>query len=117
MPMNDCIFCKILLNLSPSDKIYESDHVLVIEDKHPEAPKHYLVIPKKHISDLLSLEKKDLKLVGEMFNAVQEVVKQKKALAEHGFRTVINHGIYGGQTVFHLHMHILGGRQMGWPPG
>lgn len=115
--MDGCIFCKILSNLSPSDKIYESDHVLVIEDKHPQAPKHYLVIPKKHISDMLSIDGDDCHLAGEMFKAVQEVVKQKKSLGEHGFRTVINTGVDGGQTIFHLHMHILGGRQMAWPPG
>lgn len=115
--MKDCLFCKILSNLSPADKIHESEHVLVIEDKHPQAPKHYLVIPKKHISDMLSLGDKDHKLVWEMFNAVKEVVKIKKSLGEQGFRTVINNGVYGGQSIYHLHMHILGGRHMSWPPG
>jgi histidine triad (HIT) family protein len=115
--MKDCIFCKVIAALSPADKIYESEHVLVIEDKHPQAPKHYLVMPKKHISDMLSLDEHDCKLIGEMFNAVKEVVKLKKGLGENGFRTVINYGSHGGQTVFHLHMHILGGRQLNWPPG
>jgi len=115
--MKDCLFCKILADLSPSDKIYETDHVLVIEDKHPQAPKHYLIIPKKHISGLLEVDHNDDAVIGEMFKAVQEVVKQKKSLAEHGFRTVINYGVNGGQTIFHLHMHLLGGRRMSWPPG
>ncbi|MBI3581230.1 MAG: HIT domain-containing protein [Nitrospinae bacterium] len=115
--MDDCIFCKILSNLSPADKILESDRVLVIEDKYPQAPKHYLVIPKKHISDMLSVGEEDRQLVWEMFNAVREVVRKKKSLGEQGFRTVINNGVYGGQTVDHLHMHILCGRPMSWPPG
>ncbi len=104
-------------NLSPADKIHESDHVIVIQDKNPQAPKHYLVIPKKHISDMLSVGEDDSKLVWEMFDAVKEVVKKKKSLGEQGFRTVINHGVHGGQSIYHLHMHLLGGRQMTWPPG
>ncbi|MBI3793476.1 MAG: histidine triad nucleotide-binding protein [Nitrospinae bacterium] len=115
--MHDCIFCKIINSLSPADKVYETEHVVVIEDRHPQAPKHYLVIPKKHISDLLSLGEGESSIMVEMTKAVQEVAKIKKGLAEHGFRTVVNNGHHGGQTIFHLHMHILGGRQMTWPPG
>ncbi|MBI5178064.1 MAG: histidine triad nucleotide-binding protein [Nitrospinae bacterium] len=114
--MDGCIFCKIIKGEIPNDKIHETDNILIIEDKHPQAPKHYLAITKKHIQDVMNLTEEDKGLMAEMLNAVQEVARKKK-LAENGFRMVMNHGLNGGQTIFHLHMHILGGRPMNWPPG
>ncbi len=114
--MDDCIFCKIIRGQIPTDKIMETDNVLVIEDLHPQSPKHYLVIPKKHIQDVVSLTGDDNPLLCEMFQVVRDVA-QKKGLDKNGFRAVINHGMNGGQTIFHLHMHIMGGRPMNWPPG
>lgn len=114
--MENCIFCKVIAGALPSDKIYESDTVLVIEDKFPQAPKHYLILPKQHLDGVTSLGMDDEKMIGDMYHAAREVAK-KKGLDNSGFRLVINHGVNGGQTIFHLHMHMLGGRPMHWPPG
>lgn len=114
--MEDCIFCRIVAGKLPSDKIMETDSVLVIEDKFPQAPKHYLILPKNHIQDVVSVDDGHHPVINDMISVAQQVAR-KKGLDKNGFRMVINHGANGGQTIFHLHIHLLGGRQMSWPPG
>ncbi|MCL2179508.1 MAG: histidine triad nucleotide-binding protein [Treponema sp.] len=114
--MSDCIFCKIAAGEIPSKKLYEDDEMLVFLDITPMAPVHYLVIPKKHIQSLLELEEADTALLGRLFFKAQEIAKEK-GCEEKGGRFVINAKTDGGQTVDHLHIHFLGGRALGWPPG
>jgi len=113
--MSECLFCKIIAGDIPADTIYEDDDVLAFRDISPQAPCHFLVIPKKHISDLDSLEAGDDTLVGKMIRVAAELA-DKEGL-KRGYRTVFNNGPDGCQTVFHIHLHVLGGRQMNWPPG
>ncbi|MCL2762008.1 MAG: histidine triad nucleotide-binding protein [Treponema sp.] len=114
--MNDCIFCKIVDGVIPSKKAYEDDEILAFHDITPMAPIHCLVIPKKHIRSLMDLEAKDIGLAGRLLNKAQELAKEL-GCGENGARFVINTGRDGGQTVDHLHIHILGGRALSWPPG
>jgi histidine triad (HIT) family protein len=119
--MSDCIFCKIINGEIPSKKIYEDDEMIAFHDITPMAPVHFLVIPKKHITSLLSLETQDIGLAGRLLHKAQELAKtpelEGKGCGETGARFVINAGHDGGQTVDHLHIHVLGGRSLGWPPG
>lgn len=112
----DCIFCKIAAKEIPVQPLYEDEHLLAFLDINPAAPVHVLVIPKKHIANLLDVDKQDQSLMGHMFTAIPQIAKQM-GLADDGFRVVINTKENGGQTVHHLHCHILGGRSMTWPPG
>lgn len=105
----DCIFCKIASGKAPSTILYETDALVVINDLNPQAPAHMLVIPKKHYATLLECDDKEL--LGSIFEAAKAAAK-KAGVAESGFRTVINTNEEGGQTVAHLHMHLLGGRQL-----
>ena len=114
--MSDCIFCKIAAGEIPGSKIYEDDEMLAFHDITPQAPVHFLLIPKKHIKNLLELEAGDTALAGRLLNKAQELAKQS-GCEEKGARFVINAKSHGGQTVDHLHIHILGGRPLGWPPG
>ena len=114
--MTDCIFCKIVSGDIPAEKIYENDSVIAFQDLNPQAPLHALVIPKKHISTINDLTAEDTALVGEMFLAAKQVAADK-GLSERGYRTVMNCNAEAGQTVFHIHLHVLGGRAMSWPPG
>ena len=114
--MDDCIFCKIAAGEIPADKIYENEHVVAFRDLGPQAPTHALVIPKRHIATLNDLTDADAELVGRMYLAAKQVAAQD-SLSESGYRTVMNCNADGGQTVFHLHLHVLGGRRMTWPPG
>jgi histidine triad (HIT) family protein len=112
--MTDCLFCKIANGDIPADKLYEDDEVLAFRDIAPQAPVHFLVIPKKHIHGPGAVEAIDDALIGKIMRvgnevAIKEGIKQ--------YRVVFNNGAEAGQTVFHIHMHILGGRNMGWPPG
>ena len=111
----DCIFCKIIAGTIPSKKVYEDDQAYAFADIDPKAPVHVLIVPKKHIPSLAETDASDAALLGHLHGVA------KKLAAAHnlsgGYRTVINTGSDGGQTVFHLHMHLLGGRQMHWPPG
>jgi histidine triad (HIT) family protein len=109
--MEDCIFCKIANGAIPSKKVYEDAEVVAFDDIHPMAPVHVIVIPKKHIPTMLDVTKADMSTVGSMFAAVQEVV-QIKGINERGFRVVINCNKEGGQLIFHLHMHVLGGKKL-----
>ena len=113
--MCECIFCKIAAREIPANILYEDDLCMVFEDINPQAPIHLLVIPKKHIASLNDAED-DNDLLGHLLGVVVRVAKEKK-LAESGYRTVINTNADAGQTVFHLHIHVLGGRYLDWPPG
>jgi histidine triad (HIT) family protein len=114
--MSDCIFCKIINGEIPSKKIYEDDEMLAFHDITPMAPVHFLLIPKKHIKSLLHLEAQDVALAGRLLGKARDLAKEL-GCAENGARFVINAGSDGGQTVDHLHLHVLGGRALGWPPG
>jgi histidine triad (HIT) family protein len=108
----DCIFCKILKGEIPSQKIFENEKVFAFRDLHPQAKEHILVIPKFHTNSLAHLEKHELNIMTDMYQAALEIA-DKQGFRQKGFRTVINTGQEGGQTVFHLHMHVLAGSQMG----
>ncbi|MCL2589092.1 MAG: histidine triad nucleotide-binding protein [Oscillospiraceae bacterium] len=107
----DCLFCKIVAGEIPSDKIYEDDAVLAFRDIAPQAPVHILVIPKAHVASAMELSDKNTDLVAACFAAIPQIAKEQGL--ENGFRVITNCGQEGGQTVFHLHFHILGGRQLG----
>ncbi len=114
--MNDCIFCKIIKGEIPSLKIYEDDKVLAFKDINPEAPVHFLVIPKIHIESANYLDENNMAIVSHIFKVIQKLTKELN-ISEEGYRIVNNCGENGGQTVKHLHFHVLGGRDMKWPPG
>jgi histidine triad (HIT) family protein len=112
----NCLFCKIVEKKIPAKIIYEDDRVLAFEDINPQAPVHTLVIPKKHISTTLDISADDNDLVGAMIQAANRIARDK-GVAERGFRLVMNCNKESGQTVFHIHIHLLAGRKMHWPPG
>jgi histidine triad (HIT) family protein len=114
--MSDCIFCKIAAGEIPAEVIFENEDVLVFRDLNPQAPVHVLVIPKRHISTLNDLQPEDAGLIGRMHLAAKTVA-EAEGIAEAGYRTVFNCNAGAGQTVFHIHLHMLGGRPMSWPPG
>lgn len=111
---NDCLFCKIIRGEIPSSKVYEDEQVYAFRDINPQAPMHILVIPKKHLSGPLAVSEEDEQVVGRMMRIGNEIAV-KEGLPH--YRLVFNNGAEAGQTVFHLHMHIIGGRHLGWPPG
>ena len=110
-----CIFCRIVAGELPSRKVYETETLLAFHDVAPKAPTHILVIPKKHITRLADMEHADATLLGELMLAAGAVARQEGV--GDGFRLVVNNGAEAGQTVFHLHIHLLAGRRMTWPPG
>ena len=114
--MSDCLFCKIIAGEIPSRKIYEDDEMFAFYDINPMAPLHFLIIPKKHISNIFELEEADAALVGRLFFRAREIAKEL-GCEEKGGRFLNNAKSDGGQTVDHLHIHFLGGRALGWPPG
>jgi len=114
--MEDCLFCKILNKEIESDIVFESDNVLIFKDISPKAPVHLLAVPKEHISSILEIEKLDCKLLKELMEAISKVAIEM-GLDKEGFRIVINTGSGAGQSVNHLHFHILGKRKLNWPPG
>lgn len=114
--MNNCIFCKIVAKELPSKIVYEDDDILSFHDINPQAPVHLLVIPKKHIPSLAVVDESDEQILGKLLGKASYIAK-KTGIAEDGFRVVINTNRDAQQTVFHLHLHILGGRLMSWPPG
>jgi histidine triad (HIT) family protein len=111
--MDDCIFCKIAAGEIPAKIVVENEHAVAFEDVNPQAPTHVLVIPRTHVADVLEA---DEALIGRLMQTACEVAK-KTGLDKSGFRVVTNTGATAGQSVFHLHIHVLGGRTMGWPPG
>lgn len=114
--MSDCLFCKILDGKIPSREVYSDEHVYAFEDIHPGAPVHVLVIPRKHVAMAKDLTVDDAHLMGQLTLGANAVAKAK-GIAETGYRLVMNVGEGAGQTVFHVHMHVLGGRELSWPPG
>lgn len=113
--MSDCLFCKIACGEIPAKKLYEDDDIIAFWDIAPQAPKHFLVIPKKHISGPAQVTVEDEQLIGKMMRVGAEIAEAHDI--GEGFRVVLNNGAQAGQTVFHIHMHILGGRDLQWPPG
>jgi len=113
----DCLFCKIVSGSIPAKKVFEDEHAIAFRDIHPQAPVHMLVVPRRHVASLAEVgdSEGEVALLGHLLSAVAEIARAEK-LAE-GYRTVINTGADGGQTVNHLHLHLLGGRSMAWPPG
>ena len=114
--MADCLFCKVIKREIPGSIVYEDDRVLAFNDVNPQAPTHVLVIPKQHIESLNELETEDDQLIGELVRRAAAIAKAR-GISAGGFRTVFNTNRDGGQTVFHVHLHLLGGRGMAWPPG
>lgn len=114
--MQDCLFCKILAGDIPADIVYESEMALAFRDINPQAPTHVLIIPRKHIGTINDLESDDQAVIGSLFTAAQ-VIANQEGHADDGYRVVMNCNEAAGQTVFHIHMHLLGGRAMTWPPG
>ncbi|MDX1334790.1 MAG: histidine triad nucleotide-binding protein [Gammaproteobacteria bacterium] len=114
--MSDCIFCKIIAGEIPATVVHETDDVLAFRDLGPQAPTHVLVIPKRHISTINDMQDSDAELVGKLYLAAQKVAADE-GISESGYRTVMNCNEGAGQTVFHMHLHVLGGRPMTWPPG
>ena len=112
----DCLFCKLISGEIPATEVYRDDDIFAFEDINPIAPTHILVIPIKHLSDIKSANEDDQELIGKMLLIANQIATEK-GLAEDGFRYVINTGKNGGQTVYHLHLHIVGGRSLSWPPG
>jgi len=114
--MSDCIFCRIARGELACAKIYEDDELIAFHDIRPQAPVHFLVIPKKHVENLMALAPGDEALAGRLLFKARELAA-RLGCAEKGARFVLNCGADGGQTVDHLHLHVLGGRRMAWPPG
>ncbi|MCL6444815.1 MAG: histidine triad nucleotide-binding protein [Alicyclobacillus sp.] len=114
--VEDCIFCKIVAGELPADKVFETDDVLAFRDIRPQAPVHILLIPKKHIPSAHDITEADTAVIGELHLAARTVADQLN-VSKDGYRLVTNIGFHGQQTVPHLHYHLIGGRQLGWPPG
>lgn len=110
----DCLFCRIVRKEIPAKLVAETDHCVAFRDINPQAPLHVLIIPKDHVASLNDVE--DGGIVGRMHTLAAKIARQE-GLAERGYRTVINTNADAGQTVFHIHLHVLGGRPMAWPPG
>jgi len=111
----DCIFCKVIAGTIPAARVYDDEQCIAFTDVNPQAPHHVLVVPKVHVTSLAFTTAKDQELLGHLMVAANEVARQQGL--EHGYRVVVNTGPDGGQTVSHLHLHVMGGRHMGWPPG
>lgn len=114
--MTDCLFCKMVSGEIQPEIVYDDDDILAFRDVNPQAPVHILVIPKRHIATTNDLQPEDAVLVGKLFLAAKEIAI-KEGIDERGYRSLINCNREAGQSVFHLHLHLLGGRAMGWPPG
>ena len=114
--MSDCLFCKILAGEIPSTKVYEDDYVYAFNDIQPQAPKHIIIIPKEHIASANEINEVNKSVVGHVF-AAAAIIAKEQGFSEAGYRIVNNCGSDGGQTVGHIHFHLLAGRNLGWPPG
>lgn len=113
--MVGCLFCDIIAGKKPSRKVYEDEKVFVIEDIHPQAPTHVLILPKRHIIDIKNADAEDAEVIGYSHLVAARIARERNV--EDGYRTVYNVGPGAGQSVFHLHLHLLGGRRLSWPPG
>ncbi len=116
MTASDCLFCKIIAAEIPADIIYESSDTIAFRDINPQAPTHVVIVPRRHIATINDLENSDAEIVGQLFLAARDVAKQE-GFAEDGYRVTMNCNAAAGQTVFHIHLHLLGGRKFSWPPG
>lgn len=114
--MTDCIFCKMVAGEIKPDTVYEDEEVIAFRDINPQAPMHVLVVPKEHISTINDLDEAHAPLVGKLYLVAIQVARQE-GMAERGYRTVMNCNEEAGQSVFHIHLHVLAGRGMRWPPG
>ena len=114
--MDQCIFCKIAERSIPSKIVFENEHVLAFEDLHPQAPTHILIVPKKHIATLNDATPEDQSLLGEVVLTATAIAKDRR-ISTSGYRLVANTMAGAGQSVFHIHFHLLGGRSLAWPPG
>ena len=114
--MSECLFCKIAKGEIPTDILYEDEQVMAFRDINPQGPVHVLVIPKEHIPTLNDLDERYAGLVGRIILVAKEVA-EREDIAESGYRLVLNCNRHGGQEIFHIHLHLIGGRQMTWPPG
>ncbi len=112
---SQCIFCRIVAGQAPADKVYEDEHIFAFRDIHPQAPIHILVVPKRHIARLADLTREDAPLMGQMIYAARKIAEHEGFV--DGFRVVMNNGPGAGQSVYHVHLHLLAGRRMTWPPG
>jgi len=113
--IKDCLFCRIIQGEIPSKKVYEDEHTYAFEDINPQGPTHVLIVPKKHIRGLKEATGEDAEAVGLCHLTAAKIARQRSI--EDGYRTVLNVGPGAGQSVFHLHVHLIGGRHMAWPPG
>ncbi|MGH7283524.1 MAG: histidine triad nucleotide-binding protein [Polyangiaceae bacterium] len=111
-----CLFCKIASREIPAKIVLDNEFAVAFEDTNPQAPKHFLVIPKKHLNGIHEAKLEDALTLGEVLMTAREVA-ENAGLGESGYRLVVNNGTHAGQSVMHLHVHVLGGRQMAWPPG
>jgi len=114
--MDDCLFCRIIDGKIPAKIVYQDDSAVAIEDIHPQAPVHLLVIPRQHLPSLKEAKDEDELLLGHLHQVASQLARER-GLESSGYRTVINNGAGAGQSVFHLHVHVLGGRPFHWPPG
>ncbi len=112
----DCLFCKIVAGEIPADKVYEDEACVAFRDINPQAPTHILVVPREHIARLDAVQESHRALLGHLLERVAHLAREQ-GLADEGFRTVVNCGASAGQEVFHIHVHLLGGRTFRWPPG
>ena len=115
MTESNCLFCRIISGEIPSKRVFEDDRVLAFEDVQPQAPTHVLIIPKKHIRGLKEAQQQDAEILGYCQLVAARIARERNI--EEGYRTVYNVGAGAGQSVFHVHLHLIGGRKMGWPPG
>ena len=113
--MNDCIFCRIVRGDAPARIVYQDEDVTAFHDLNPRAPVHILVVPSDHVAGLAQVEPEDAKVLGKLFVVARKLAEQEDIV--NGCRLVVNNGPQAGQSVFHLHVHLLGGRSFGWPPG
>jgi histidine triad (HIT) family protein len=114
--MNGCLFCGIVEGKIKANTVYEDERIVAFTDIRPQAPVHILLIPRKHIAGVLDIESEDRALIGEIFQVAARLARER-GIADSGFRVVVNSGADAGQSVFHLHYHLIGGRSMSWPPG
>jgi histidine triad (HIT) family protein len=113
--MGECVFCRIVRGEAPAHVVYQDEDVTAFRDRNPRAPIHLLVVPNRHIAGLAQVEPEDAALLGKLFVVARRLAEQESIV--DGYRLVVNNGPLAGQSVFHLHVHLLGGRSMGWPPG
>jgi histidine triad (HIT) family protein len=114
--MNGCLFCAVVDGKINANIVYQDDRIVAFRDIKPQAPVHILIIPRKHVAGVLDIEPDDYALVGEIFHVASRLAREE-GIADSGFRVVVNSGADAGQSVFHLHYHLIGGRLMSWPPG